>query len=176
MARVRDQILGGLRLIRAGVIGLLLLFGMVDGFLRFAEVVRGGSAALGGLIGVGELLAIGAVLLTKAHVWSRWVVAIALLGALKGIIGLIAGTTLSPPFRQFPRLVAVETLGYLLVGGILSLRFVSEVPRAHERVALTVFVFATCADMLFEPSHVALMVGLSALVIARVATVVSRSR
>lgn len=89
---------------------IVLLFGMLDGLLRVAEVVQRHSSTPEALIGVGEFVVVGAVLWSKAHVWSRWVVAFALLSTLKGIVGLIAGTTLSPPFRQFPRLVAVETL------------------------------------------------------------------
>ena len=65
------------------------------------------------------------VLWLTIKAWARWVMAVAFLGALKGTIGLIAGTTLSPPFGQYPRISALEEVLYLLVAGFLSYRFVA---------------------------------------------------
>jgi hypothetical protein len=80
--------------------------------------------------------------------------------SVKSLAGLLAGTTLSPPFRPVSRLIAASTLAYLLSIGVLCVRFVSHHPRVVERFALVLVVVATCAEIVFEPSPICFLLGL----------------
>ncbi len=163
---VTKQILNGLRFTATGFLGLILLFVLFDGELRVDGCIHGGESATG-LLGTGELLFVAVALWLTIRVWSPWAAAVAFLGALKGMFGLIAGTSLMPPFRPVSRVLAAEAVAYLLVAGLLSVRFMSRKPMIFEKIALIIFAFATCAAMLFEPSHLASLVALVALFLAR---------
>lgn len=101
--------------------------------------------------------------------WAKWVAPIATLGALKRLIGLVSGTTLSPPLMPVARVIPGETLLFFMAVGILTIRFSLNSPRLSEKIALVVVVFATCFDMLFEPQPVILAVGVGVLLLSRTA-------
>jgi hypothetical protein len=164
---VTKQIMNGLRLTATGFVGLILLFVLFDGELRIDGCLHDGGSSTNGLLGTGEILIVAVVLWLTIRVWSQWVAAVAFLGALKATFGLIAGTVLMPPFRPVSRVLAAEAVAYLFAAGMLSVRFMSRQPMIFEKIALIIFVFATCATMLFEPSHLASLAGLVALLLAR---------
>lgn len=161
------QVINGLRLTSIGFAVFLLLFALLDGFGRAAPNVSLLHVSSGAFAGLAELFVAGAILFVTTKVWAKWVAPVAILGALKSLIGFIAGTTVALPFKSVPRVVAGETLLYFVVVGLLSMRFSTHVPRVIERIALVIAVFAACADMLFEPQLLVLVLGAGSLVVAR---------
>jgi hypothetical protein len=172
-ATVSKQVLGGIRMIGVGLLFLFLLYILLDGFRRIYPEGQRISRDLNILIGVIEIFVVSVILWMTIHMWSGWVAAVAFFIAVKSLLGLVAGTTVSPPFRPVSRLVPAETLVYLTSAGLLSMRFLSHRPKALERVALVVLVLATCAEMLFEPSPLCLLVGLGPLAGVRLAAALS---
>lgn len=160
------QILNGVRL--AGVIGLVLgaLFAVLDSELRVVSAVRNGSFS-GYLAGLGELIAVGLLLWCTVGMWSRAIAAVSFLGALKGAIGLVAGTTVSPPFQPVSRFLAAEMVAFLVLAGLLTMRFATRRPNKVEACGLMVLVFSICANMLWEPLHIVVIIGLCPLLFAR---------
>jgi hypothetical protein len=175
-ATVGRQILNGLRLASLGFAWVLLLFGLFDGIGRFAGYECPIQVSVKSLAGLAELLVAPAILFLTINAWSKWVAPVAIFVALKSLVGFIAGTTVSLPFRPIPRSVAGETLLFLLGVGLLSMRFTTHVPRGVERLALVAVVFAACWDMAFEPQPLALAIGLGSLIVARATLLRDRTR
>jgi hypothetical protein len=159
-----------------GFAGFLLLLALLDGIGRVAPNVWPLHVSQEGFAGLAELLGAGAILFVTINVWAKWVSPVAILGALKSLIGLIAGSTVSLPFRSASRVVAGETLVYFLAVGFLAIRFSSHVPNVTERIALVFVVFAACADMLFEPQPLVLALSVGSLVAARTLSAVANHK
>ena len=170
---VSKQVLGGIRIAGVGLLFLFFLFLLLDGFRRISpdgQLVTGDVNILTGVI---EILAVSVILWMTIHMWSGWVAAVAFFIAVKSLVSLVTGTTLLPPFRPVPRLIPAETFVYLASAGLLSLRFQSHSPSVFERVSLVLFVLATCAEMVLEPSSLCLLVGLGPLAGVRLASALS---
>lgn len=164
------QIVNGVRLTGIGFAALLLVFVLIDGIGRIVSSLETKNVSAEGIAGWGELAGVGTVLFITASVWSKWVASVAILGALKSFIGLVAGSTVALPFRPISRLVAGETLVFFLAVALLAMRFSLNGPGLSEKIALLVVVFAACFDMLFEPQPLALALGVGALLLTRVGT------
>jgi hypothetical protein len=164
---VGQQLLSGIRL--TGVIGLILLalFVLFDGELRTAGAIRAGSlvTCIAGLI---ELVAVGVLLWLTAGTWSRAIAAVCFLAGLKAAVGLVTGATVFPLFQPASRIVAAESVTFLLLAGLLSMRFTNHRPRTLEKIGLITFVFSMFASMLWDRLPI-VVVGLTALVAARFA-------
>jgi hypothetical protein len=165
-----QQVVNGLRLTGIGFGAALVLLGLFDGFRRIASSTRPLQISADVLVGLAELLLGGTILFVTTNLWAKWVIPVAILGALKSLIGLIAGTTVALPIRPVPRIVMGETLAYFLAVGVLSIRFSSHAPRMTERIALVIVVLGLCAAMLFEPQPLFLALSAGSLVVARVAS------
>ena len=162
------QLLHGLRL--TGVIGLVLLalFILFDGELRIARAIQLGSAT-SCFVSLSELLVVSLLLWSTVGVWSQAMAAVAFLGAIKGAVGLVTGTTVSPPFEHVARIVPAEMVAFFLLAGLLLMRFTVHKPRTLQKIALITFVFSVSVNILCEPSHVAVVLGIISLLIARFA-------
>src|ERR1700720_3471554 len=104
-ATVSKQVLGGIRMIGVGLLFLFLLYILLDGFRRIYPEGQRISRDLNILIGVIEIFVVSVILWMTIHMWSGWVAAVAFFIAVKSLLGLVAGTTVSPPFRPVSRLV-----------------------------------------------------------------------
>jgi hypothetical protein len=160
------QLVGGLRL--TGVIGLVLvgLFALFDGELRVVRAIQIGSASSCS-VGSSELVGVCILLWLTVGTWSRGIAAVAFLGALKSAVGLVTGTTVSPLVQAVPRIVPAEMFACLFLAGLLLMRFAARRPKTLEKIALIAFVFSVSANILWGPLHIALVVSLLFLVIAR---------
>jgi hypothetical protein len=172
-APIRTQVVNGLRLAGIGFAAFAVILVLFDGFERIASQ----SDSIGGwaktAAGVAELFVAGIGLLLTTNLWAKWVTTFAIFVGLKSVIGFVAGTAVSLPFRPVSRVVAAETILYLAAVGILSDKFSSRAPKMPEKIGLVIVVFTTCADMLFEPQPLALALGVAALLVTRVGTAIA---
>jgi len=160
---VRKQILSGMQIVGIGLVCLVFTYALFDGFRRLFPDGEPTRPDVSVAIGLMEIVAVSMILWLTIRTWSRWIAPLASFVALKSLIGVIAGTSLSPPFRPVPRLVPAETLVYLACAALLSMRFLYHRPTALEKVALVIFIVATCAEMELEPSLFCLLAGLGPL-------------
>jgi hypothetical protein len=140
----------------------LLLFG----FNQLRTMGPFGDFTLAEVTGLGALAVAVMILMLTVRIWARWAPAAALFAGIKTVIALISGSTLSPPFRPYPRILAAEAAVYCVVAVVLLLRYGSHEPTLFDRVILVFFVLAVCSEMAFEPSRLPLLIGLSALLVS----------
>jgi hypothetical protein len=99
---------------------------------------------------------------------AHWVAALAFLGAAKAIVvGLALGARTDPLFAPVARQEAAIVGVYLVLGGVLTVRFAARKVTRAEASALILFVLATCAEVLFGTWIPGLLIGISGLLIAR---------
>jgi len=162
-----QQIVSAARLVFIGLFYLVVLFCLLAGLSRMPQYLELHENPRSLLMGCTALIIGVIALFWSAPKWSPWASAVAFLVSAKAVVGLVAGVALMPPYRPVSRLIAAEAAAYLISAGILLLRFSTRPPSKLDRVALVVFVLATCADILFEPAHLMLLIGFVALLAAR---------
>lgn len=161
-----SQVFSGIRLAAFIIGGFLGILCLVDGELR---LVRGLESRhlVDVLIGCIEVAAVAVILWLTAAMWSRWVAAVAALGALKAAAGLVLGASVSPPYVEAPRFVIVETLICFIILAILCFRFLTYRPTRWERAALLLLVFSVPASALWPSSHSLAVIAIPALWLSR---------
>ena len=161
-----EQIVNGFWLVVRGAVCLVTLGLLIDGERRVAQSLIPVRYSSNALMGLGELFLACSFLWKTASTWSPWVTAVTFFLTVRSVIGLITGRIPSPPFRVFPRILAFEAIVFLVCAGLLSIRFMSQSPSRLDRIALLIFVLAASIDLLFEPAHIAMVIGLFALWVA----------
>jgi hypothetical protein len=120
------------------------------------------------VLGIVVVFCTGAVLFLTVRRWAGYLFAVCLLAAVKAVLALIFGVTVSVPHIVTNRLLVLELLGLLAALIFLTLRFVTALPRSTlDGMCLVLAVIGLAWAMLTEPSYWPLYLSVGVLVIAR---------
>lgn len=162
------QVKSGLRLGCWIILYILTIYLLVDGLGTISSTLRSGNFPWTEAVALGELILAATVLLLTIRRWAKWIAALFLLAGLKSVVGLVSGTTLTPPFNPVPRLIAAEAVLVFFAAAALTIRYKEKPLNILDKIALIVLVFGICWEMVVEPSFLLLgpSIGVIALTIA----------
>lgn len=166
MPSLIKRTIDGIRNLDSVLLVLALFCLLPMGGLTTALVIQRRASATQGVLGCAALLVATVLLWLTAERWSRWLTAVALMGALQFLPAIISGTywTGSRAHDPASRMLFVGAAASFILLALLSMRFGRRRPKTDEKVVLVFFVLLCAVALPFPRQHVAAWtVGLGAL-------------
>ncbi|MGA2878505.1 MAG: hypothetical protein ABSG13_06110 [Bryobacteraceae bacterium] len=122
------------------------------------------------VLGSGVVLGMGAVLCLTVQRWAGYFFAVCVIAAVKAVLALVFGVTVSTRHLVTDRSLVLKLLGLLAALSFLTYRFVTQLPRSTlQAVSLVLALIGLAWAMLTEPNYWPLCMSVGVLGIAWVA-------